>query len=100
MAQPKPGAKTVRVTAENIVGHKKEIMQGHQELKLRGLWKSWNQDRVIEGNTELEHGSPQHVNVLRNQKLIVVLEITYIEDLLHAAHWVKQYMDYLIYLFL
>ena len=51
MAQPKPGAKTVRVTAENIVGHKKEIMQGHQELKLRELWKSYNQDRVIEGNT-------------------------------------------------
>lgn len=100
MAQPKPGAKTVRVTAENIVGHKKKIMQGQQELKLKGLWKSWNQDRVIEENTELEHGSPQQVNVLRNQKLIVVLEITYIEDLLRATYWVKQYMDYLIYLFL
>ena len=100
MAQPKPGAKTVRVTAENTVGHKKEIMQGQQELKLRGLWKSCIQDRVIEGNTELEHGSPQHVHVLRNQKLIVVLEITYFKDLLRATHWVKQYIDYLIYLFL
>ena len=99
MAQPKPGAKTVRVTAENIVGHKKKIMQGQQELKLKGLESPKIKTEWL-GRIQNWSMGAHNKYVLRNQNLIVVLEITYIEDILRATHWVKQYMDYLIYLFL